>query len=77
MKKTFMPGIKSEEELQSLQLEGLKWTVNHAYEGSSFYRHRLKEAGIQPQEISSLEDLGNLPFTTAEDLREGYPFPLL
>jgi phenylacetate-CoA ligase len=77
VRKTFMPGVKSEEELRSLQLEGLKWTVKHAYEGSSFYRHRLKEAGIQPQEISSLEDLGKLPFTTAEDLREGYPFPLL
>jgi len=77
MRKTFMPGVKSEEELQSLQLEGLKWTVNHAYEGSSFYRRRLKDAGIQPLEISSLEDLGKLPFTTAEDLREGYPFPLL
>jgi len=77
MRKTFMPGIKSEEELQSLQLEGLKWTVNHASEGSSFYRQKLKEAGIEAQQISSLEDIGRLPFTTAEDLREGYPFPLL
>ena len=77
MRKTFMPGVKSEEELRSVQLEGLKWTVNHAYEGSSFYRRRLKDAGIQPLEISFLEDLGKLPFTTAEDLREGYPFPLL
>ena len=77
MRRTFMPELNSEEELRSLQLEGLKWTVKHAYEGSSFYRQRLQKAGIQPQEICSLEDLDKLPFTTAEDLRDGYPFPLL
>ncbi len=77
MRKSFMPPIKSEEELLSFQLQGLKWTVQHAYRGSSFYRRRMSEAGVQPGDISSLEDLGKLPFTAADDLREGYPFPLL
>ncbi len=77
MTQTFMPEIKTEEELKQLQLEGLKWTVRHAYEGSSVYRKKLEDAGVGPEDIESLGDLRRLPFTTAQDLQEGYPFPLL
>ena len=77
MKKTFMPAMKSEEELLLFQAEGLKWTVHHAYEGSPFFRKRIAESGVHPQDIARLEDIQKLPFTTAEDLRDGYPFPLL
>ena len=77
MQKTFMPEVKTPEELRALQLKGLQWTVNHAYEGSPFYRKRLDEAGVKPAQIRSLDDLRRLPFTTAKDLQEGYPFPLL
>ncbi|WP_457573792.1 ATP-binding cassette domain-containing protein [Desulfolithobacter sp.] len=73
---TFMPSFTTEEELREHQLRGLQWTVNHAFNGSSFYRRRLEEAGIQPGDITSLADLQRLPFTTAEDLKDGYPFPL-
>ena len=72
----FMPSFQSEEELQALQLKGLQWTMNHVWEGSSFYRQRFEVAGITPASITSLDDLQKLPFTTADDLREGYPFPL-
>jgi phenylacetate-coenzyme A ligase PaaK-like adenylate-forming protein/ABC-type branched-subunit amino acid transport system ATPase component len=74
-KQTFMPSLKSAAELQDHQLFGLKWTVRHAYEGSSFYRGRLDAAGVTPDDINSLEDLSKLPLTTGEDLRDGYPFP--
>ena len=77
MTQTFMPNIKTAEELRVHQLKGLQWTVNHAYKGSSVYRARLDEAGIHPRDIRSLEDLCRLPFTMADDLKEGYPFPLL
>lgn len=77
MSKTFMPDFKSEDELKKFQLEGLRWTVEHAYQGSPFYRKRLDEKGVKPETIASLEDMGKLPFTTADDLKEGYPFPLL
>ncbi len=75
-KKSFMPTIKSEEELREHQLKGLQWTVRHASEGSSFYRARFDEQGIKPADIKSLDDLQKLPFTSADDLRDGYPFPL-
>jgi phenylacetate-CoA ligase len=77
MKKRFTPSVKTEKELKALQLEGLRWTVKHAYQGSPFYRKRFNEAGVKPSHIRSLNDLSKLPFTTAKDLEEGYPFPLL
>lgn len=73
---TFMPDVETEEELNDHQLRGLKWTVAHAYEGSGFYRSRFDEWGLSPDDIRSLDDLQKLPFTTADDLRDGYPFPL-
>jgi len=76
MVQTFQPRVSTEEELKELQLKGLQWTVNHVYSGSEFYRTRFDKVGIRPTNIRSLEDLDHLPFTTADDLREGYPFPL-
>ncbi len=73
----FMPKCKTVEELRDLQLKGLQWTVNHAYQGSAFYRKKLADAGFKPADIQSLEDLQQLPFTTAEDMQGGYPFPLV
>ena len=77
MAKTFMPSFKDSEALKKHQLGGLQWTVAHAYQGSAFYRQRLDDVGIQPEDIDSLDDIQKLPFTTADDLRQGYPFPLL
>jgi len=76
MVRTFMPAIGSQEELDALQLEGLRWTVTHCYENSSFYRQRLQKTGVAPDDIASLGDLSRLPFTDADDLQEGYPFGL-
>ena len=73
---TFMPDFKTKDELLDHQLQGLRWTVNHAYNGSPIYRKRLDEAGVGPDGVRSLDDIVKLPFTTARDLQEGYPFPL-
>ena len=77
MSRTFMPEVKSQSELEELQLAGLKWTVKHAYEGSEAYRIKMDEAGVHPDDIKNLSDLQKLPFTTAKDLQDGYPYPLL
>ena len=76
MVKTFMPKIRTERELKRLQLQGLQWTVNHVYKNSDFYRKKFDEAGVKPRHIKTLKDIAILPFTTASDLRDGYPFPL-
>ena len=72
-----MPEVKTRDELAELQFKGLQWTVAHAYNGSAFYRAKMDDTGVRPEDIRFLEDLDKLPFTTSKDLQEGYPFPLL
>lgn len=76
MLKRFPPKYATPDDLTDHQLKGLAWTVSHAWKNSSFYRRRFDEAGLSPGDIRTLADLSRLPFTTAEDLREGYPLPL-
>lgn len=76
MHTNFMPSFNSGEELKAHQLRGLQWTIRHAFEGSPAYRAKLEAAGVTPESIQSLDDLRRLPFTTTDDLRDGYPFPL-
>ena len=77
MEKTFMPSFENRDQLFDHQLDSLKWTISHAYNGSDFYRKQFEAAGVTPSDISSLDDLSKLPFTTGNDLKEGYPLPLL
>ena len=67
----------SRDELESLQLERLQWTLRHAYERVPFYRTCFDQAGIHPEDCRELADLAKLPFTTKEDLRASYPFAML
>ena len=76
MLKKFPVKANNLEELKELQLKGLQWTVNHVYNGSEFYRKRFDETGVKPEHIKTLDDIRKLPFTTAQDLRDDYPFPL-
>ena len=62
-------------ELENLQLERLKKTINIAAQ-SPFYGKIFKEKNISADSIQSLEDLQRIPFTTKEDLRNNYPFGL-
>ncbi len=77
MAKTFLPSFTNNAQLRAHQLKGLQWTVGHAYAGSEHYRNAMERVGVKPDEIRSLDDIRKLPFTTAHDLRDGYPFPLL
>ncbi len=72
----FLPQL-SADQLAARQLEGLQWTVAHAYGNSPFYQKKFNDAGLEPGDVTSLDDLTRLPFTTVEDLRDGYPLPLL
>lgn len=76
MDKRFDATQKTEEELYAFQLEGLKWTLNHVYNNSEFYKKSFDKAGVKPEDIKRLEDISMLPFTTNKDLQGGYPFPL-
>ena len=62
------------EELRKLQLRRLRATLKDAVENVPLHRERMKAARIKPQDIRSLEDIQNLPFTVKTDLRDNYPF---
>jgi len=73
----YPPPYGSTDELAELQARGLRWTVSHTWNNSPFYRKRFEKAGITPDDVRTLDDLAKLPFTSADDLRAGYPLPLL
>ncbi len=64
-------------QLQALQSERLVAQVKHVYENVAFYRDRMDQAGVKPQDIHGIEDLHRLPFINKDDLRDQYPYGLL
>ena len=66
----------SRDELANLQLERLTWSVRHAYDNVAPFRSKCEAAGAHPDDLRSLADLARFPFTTKQDLRDGYPFGL-
>ena len=66
----------SRKEMEALQLARLQETVARVYEKVPYYRAKMQEKGITPQDIQSLADLQKLPFTTKQDMRDTYPFGL-
>ena len=68
--------IASIDEIRSLQLERLKWSLRHAYDNVPMYKQRFDEAGVHPDDLQELKDLARFPFTYKNDLRDNYPFGL-
>ena len=66
--------IASRDEIETLQLERLKWSLRHAYENVPFYKTSFDDAGVHPDDLKSLSDLSKFPFTIKQDLRANYPF---
>lgn len=67
----------SRDEMSALQSERLVRQVKNVYENVEFYRKKMDALGLEPGDIKGIEDIGKLPFTTKEDLRDHYPFGLL
>ena len=64
------------QQMQELQSRALAAMIKRMQENVPFYRDKLKEEGIEPGDIRSVEQLKQLPFTTKADLRDNYPFGL-
>jgi len=62
------------EEIEKLQGIRLAEKVKYTYERVPYYKNKMDEMGIKPEDIQSLDDIGKLPFTVKQDLRDNYPF---
>ena len=64
-------------EIEKIQLERLKWSVQHAYDNVPMYRKKMDKAGVKPSDIKTLKDIQKIPLTSKLELREQYPFKLV
>jgi phenylacetate-CoA ligase len=65
------------EQLRQLQSERLVKQVQHVWDNVPYYRKKMEQKGVTPEDIHGLEDLHKLPFLCKDDLREAYPYGLL
>jgi phenylacetate-CoA ligase len=66
----------SRDELRALQLQRMRWSVQHAYDNVPHYRRAFDAKGVRPRDLRALEDLAKFPFTVKADLRDNYPFAM-
>ena len=66
----------SREEMRELQGRRLHKIVSYVYHNVPFYRNKLQQMDITPDDIRGIDDIVKLPFTTKQDLRDNYPFGL-
>ncbi len=66
----------SRDEMSALQGRRLHKIVAYVYHNVPFYRNKLQEMDVTPDDINTIEDIRKLPFTTKQDLRDNYPFGL-
>lgn len=63
----------SREELRELQGKRLHKLVDLVYHNTPFYRQKMQERDLLPDDIQTIDDIVKLPFTTKQDLRDNYP----
>jgi phenylacetate-CoA ligase len=59
---------------KAYQGDQLARLIRRVYDSIPFYKKRMDTVGIRPDSVSSIADIGKLPFTTKDDLRDNYPF---
>ncbi len=67
----------SAEKIRELQDERLVKQVKHVWDNVPYYRKKMEEKGVTPDDIKGVDDLHKLPFLSKADLRDAYPYGLL
>ncbi len=67
----------SPEKIRELQNERLVKQVKHVWDNVPYYRKKMEEKGVTPDDIKGVDDLHKLPFLSKADLRDAYPYGLL
>jgi phenylacetate-CoA ligase len=62
------------DELRALQLQRLRWTLQHAYDNVPHYKRAFDAHGVHPSDCKTLADIARFPLTAKADLRAHYPF---
>ena len=65
------------EKIREIQNERLPKQVKHVYENVEYYRKKMQERGLTPDDIKSIDDLHKLPFLSKADLKAAYPYGLM
>ncbi|MGI6229720.1 MAG: phenylacetate--CoA ligase family protein [Tractidigestivibacter sp.] len=65
------------DQIEQIQLEGIKKTLVRCYENIPFYKKSFDDAGFDPYSFSDLSELSSAPFVTKQDLRDNYPYGML
>ena len=65
------------EQIKAIQNEKLPKQVKHVWDNVPYYRKKMEEKGLTPEDIKSIDDLHKLPFLSKADLKECYPYGLL
>ena len=63
--------------MKKLQTERLIKQVKYVWDNVPYYRKKMEEKSVTPDDIKGLSDLSKLPFLSKDDLREAYPYGLL
>ena len=66
----------SRDQMRELQGKRLHKIVEYVYHNVPFYREKLQQMDLTPEDITTIDDIVKLPFTTKKDLRDNYPFGL-
>lgn len=79
MERYYQPDIEcaSRETIKAIQDEKLIKQVKHVWDNVPYYRKKMEEKGVTPQDIQSSDDLYKLPFLSKADLRKAYPYGLV
>ena len=67
----------SREEIKKIQDEKIVKQVKHVWDNVPYYRKKMEQKGVSPEDIKSIDDLHKLPFLSKADLREAYPYGLM
>ncbi len=65
------------EKILEIQNKKIVEQVKHAWDNVPYYRAKMEEKGVTPEDIKGIDDLHKLPFLSKADLRDAYPTGLV
>ena len=79
MERYYQPEIEcaSREQIERWQSQRLIAQVRRVWENVPYYRKKMEEKGVTPEDIQGVRDLPKLPFLSKADLRDAYPYGLM